>query len=103
MTTNQTATMEEVTIKTELDEFQVELAVARHEALNNKKAVDTNIINILIGLIECNPELLEGIESNTIPALSDIELEVQNEVVSLVKEKDWQGLFNLSDHEFIDF
>ena len=94
--TNQT-----VTIETELDEFQVKLAVVRHEAMNNKKAVDTNIINILIGLIECNPELLEGIESNTIPALSDIELEAQNEVVSLIKEKDWQGLFNLSDFGFI--
>lgn len=102
LNTNKSA-MEQVTIKTDLDEFQVELAIARHEAMNNKKAVDTNIINILIGLIECNPQLLEGIESNTIPALSDIELEVQNEVVSLVKEKDWQGLFNLSDHEFIDF
>lgn len=98
LNTNQT-----VTIKTDLDEFQVGIAVARHEAMNNKKAVDTNIINILIGLIECNPELLEGIESNTIPALSDIELDIQDEVISLVKEKDWQGLFNLSDHEFIDF
>ena len=103
MTTNQSVTTEEITIKTDLDEFQVEIAVARHENINNKKIVDDNIINMLIWLVETNPGIVDEFYSNTFPALSDVELEIQEEVVSLVKDKDWQGLFNLSDHEFIDF
>lgn len=101
LNTNQSA-VEQVTIKTELDEFQVEIAVLRHESLNNKKAVDTNIINILIGLIESNPELIKDVHSHTIPARAGMELEIQNEVTSLIQEKDWQGLFDLSDFRFID-
>ena len=102
MTTNQSVTTEEITIKTDLDEFQVELAIERHQSINNKKTVDTNIINMLIWLVETNPGIVDEFYSNTFPALSETELEIQEEVIRLVKEKDWQGLFNLSDFGFID-
>ena len=103
MTTNQSVTTEEITIKTDLDEFQVEIALARHEKINSKTAVDTNIINILIWLVVTKPGIVDEFYSNTFPALSNVELEIQEEVIRLVKEQDWQGLFNLSDFGFMDF
>ena len=86
-----------------MDRFFVEQAIERHQNISSKKAVDTNILNILIGLIESNPELIKDVHSHTIPAHAGMELEIQNEVTSLIQEKDWQGLFNLSDHAFMDF
>ena len=102
LNTNQ-PTVQEVTIETSLDEFQVTVAVARHQAINNKKIVDTSIMNILIWLVETNPGLVDEFYSKTTAVLSETELEIQDEVISLVKEKDWQGLFNLSDFGFMDF
>lgn len=96
-------TVQEVAIETSLDEFQITVAVARHQAINNKKTVDTSVINILIWLVETNPGLVDEFYSKTTAVLSETELEIQDEVISLVKEKDWQGLFNLSDYTFMDF
>ena len=97
-------TNEAVTIKTDLDEFQVELAIARHEAMNNKKAVDTNIINVLIGLLTAHPELIDEVENHVIvPTCSHTHCaNAQEKVLDLIFDEDWQGLFNLSDHAFMD-
>ena len=100
LNTNQT-----VTVETELDEFQFELAVARHEAISNKKAVDTNLLNILIGLLTAHPELIDEVENHIIvPTCSHAHcFNAQEKVLDLIFDEDWQGLFNLSDHEFIHF
>ena len=103
MTTNQSVTIGKIAIETDLDEFQAEIAIERHEKINSKTAVDTNIINILIWMVVTNPGIVEEFYSNTFPALSNVELEIQEEVIRLVKEQDWQGLFNLSDFGFMDF
>lgn len=97
---NQTATME-----TSLDEFQIELAIARHENINSKKAVDTNIMNILIGLLTAHPELIDEVETHVIvPTCSHTHCSgAQEKVLDLIFDEDWQGLFNLSDFGFMDF
>lgn len=97
---NQTATME-----TSLDEFQIELAIARHENINSKKAVDTNIMNILIGLLTAHPELIDEVETHVItPTCSHTHCtNAQEKVLDLIFDEDWQGLFNLSDFGFNDF
>lgn len=96
---NQTATME-----TSLDEFQIELAIARHENINSKKAVDTNIMNILIGLLTAHPELIDEVETHVIvPTCSHTHCSgAQEKVLDLIFDEDWQGLFNLSDFGFMD-
>lgn len=96
---NETATME-----TSLDEFQIELAIARHENINSKKAVDTNIMNILIGLLTAHPELIDEVETHVIvPTCSHTHCaNAQEKVLDLIFDEDWQGLFNLSDHAFMD-
>ena len=104
LNTNQ-PTVQEVTIETSLDEFQVTVAVARHQAINNKKAVDTNLLNILIGLLTAHPELIDEVETHVIePTCSHTHCSgAQEKVLDLIFDEDWQGLFNLSDFGFIDF
>lgn len=105
MTTNQSVTTEEITIKTDLDEFQVELAIARHENIDSKKAIDTNLLNILTGLLTAHPELIDEVENHVIvPTCSHTHCSnAQEKVLDLIFDEDWQGLFNLSDFGFIDF
>ena len=100
LNTNQT-----VRIETELDEFQIELAIVRHENINNKKAVDTNILNILTGLLTAHPELIDEVETHVIkPTCSHTHCsDAQEKVLGLIFNEDWQGLFNLSDFGFMDF
>ena len=103
MTTNQ-PTVQKVKIETNLDELQVIVAVARHQAINNKKAVDTNIMNILIGLLTAHPELIDDAETHVItPTCSHTHCsDAQEKVLDLIFDEDWQGLFNLSDFGFMD-
>lgn len=97
-------TKQSITIETELDEFQVELAIARHENINSKKAVDTNLLNILTGLLTAHPELIDEVETHVIaPTCSHTHCtNAQEKVLDLIFDEDWQGLFNLSDHAFMD-
>lgn len=97
-------TKQSITIETELDEFQVELAIARHENINSKKAVDTNLLNILTGLLTAHPELIDEVENHVIvPTCSHTHCtNAQEKVLDLIFDEDWQGLFNLSDHAFMD-
>lgn len=87
-----------------MDEFQIEIAVARQEKINSKTAVDTNIINILIGLLTAHPELMDEVETHVIkPTCSHKHCgHAQEKVLDLIFDEDWQGLFNLSDHAFMD-
>lgn len=104
LNTNKTATMEEVTIKTDLDLFQVELAIARHEAINSKKAVDTNLLNILTGLLIAHPELIDEVETHVVvPTCSHTHCSgAQEKVLDIIFDEDWQGLHNLVANDYID-